>query len=462
MIQIHFETLGCKVNQIESESAARSFSDSGFLTDCKNYSAAEKLHSETILCIVNTCTVTAKAEQKARRVIRLMLDLCPNACVLVTGCYAEVAKEEIALIDKRVSVLRGQKKDFLQILAQKFSLYLKDAQNIPGDLPESVKAVNNFLHDYEEKDSIPFLLSTDTFLNHSRSSIKIQDGCNNSCAFCRIHIARGKSISLEAEEVLRRVENLENAGHAETVLTGINLSQYSGTIGGKKAGLTELLQYLLDNTKKIAFRLSSLYPQSITEDFCRLIASPRIRPHFHLSVQSGSDRILKLMARPYTKNDILNAVNALRKVKPDAFFACDIIAGFAGESEEDFNQTVDLMEECNFTFIHAFPFSPRPGTAGYTMKPKIPQYIAGKRVLILNQIALNHKNLYVESMRGKIFEAIIENRKNSVTRAVTENFLHVQITNADKMQESDRANPVRLKILGKSSNSQCDADALFL
>jgi threonylcarbamoyladenosine tRNA methylthiotransferase MtaB len=166
MIQIHFETLGCKVNQIESESAARAFSDAGFSTDCKNYSAAEKQHQETILSIINTCTVTAKAEQKARRVIRMMLDLCPNACILVTGCYAEVAKEEILLLDKRVSVLRGQKKDFLQILAQSFSLYLKDAHNIKSDLPAGVTAVNNFLHDYEAKDCIPFLLSTDTFLNH--------------------------------------------------------------------------------------------------------------------------------------------------------------------------------------------------------------------------------------------------------------------------------------------------------
>lgn len=450
MISIFFETLGCRVNQIESESAARAFLDNGFSVETSSPS------HNTILCIVNTCTVTSKAEQKARRIIRLLNEKCTKACILVTGCYAELDKSEIISLGQNILVLPGTQKDNLLFLAQKLPYLLQKHQNNP------VNAVKDFLisHNCEKSGKTTFALSTDTFVAHSRSSVKIQDGCNNNCTFCRIHLARGKSISLDAKEVLNRVKKLEKIGQKEVVLTGINLSQYYGKFNETFLNLSSLLKFLLENTKEINFRLSSLYPQTITEEFCNIIKNERIRPHFHLSAQSGSDKILKLMARPYLSTDIIKAVENLRKVKNYAFIACDIIVGFAGETEEDFLQTLELCKKCNFSDIHVFPFSPRPGTEGAKMKPKIPQNITKERVKTLNFLANEQKNHFIDAMQGKIFKAIIEKRKSSIIRAVTENFLHVHITNLKNSEYY--SGEVLVKITGKSKIANIDAQSLIL
>lgn len=468
MPHIHFETLGCKVNQIESESAARAFMDSGFTADSKAWTAQENTHEETLICVINTCTVTAKAEQKARRIIRLMLDLCPKACILVTGCYAQLDGEDIQKISPRIAILPGQKKDILADLPE----FLKKQgfpQNISQNNVQSntytkadkiTEVLKKFINNEGEKLKLTnFKLSTDTFLQHSRPSIKIQDGCNNSCTFCRIHFARGKSVSLSPNDVLTRVQKLENLGHSEVVITGINLSQYLGIDNGKTYNLPKLFEYILENTKTIHLRLSSLYPQSITDEFCNIIKNPRFQSHFHLSVQSGSDDILIKMGRPYRHDDVVKAVENLRNAKPNAFIACDIIAGFPGETEEDFQKTLELCEKCRFTWIHAFPFSPRPGTQGEKMKPKIPQYIAGQRIKLLTNLATANKDNYVESLIGKTFFAVIENRKSKIIRGVTENFLHVHITNTSNTSLSGK---VLVKITGKSIISGCDAEAFLV
>lgn len=464
MPHIHFETLGCKVNQIESESAARAFMDRGFTTDSKAWTAQENTHKETLICVINTCTVTAKAEQKARRIIRLMLDLCPNSCILVTGCYAQLDGDEIQKISNRIAILPGQKKDILADLPEflKLNGLLQidvNSGNITN-VDKITELVKNYINNEGEKLKITnFKLSTDTFLQHSRPSIKIQDGCNNSCTFCRIHFARGKSISLSPKDVFNRVQKLENLGHSEVVITGINLSQYEGIENGQTYNLPQLFEYILANTKTINLRLSSLYPQSITEEFCNIVKNPRFQSHFHLSVQSGSDDILIKMGRPYRHEDVLKAVENLRRAKPYGFIACDIIAGFPGETEEDFQKTLELCKKCNFTWIHAFPFSPRPGTPGEKMKPKIPQYIAGERIKVLTKLANENKDKYVESLIGKSFFAVIENRKSKIIRGVTENFLHVHITNTNDTSLSGR---VLVKITGKSAISGVDAEAILV
>lgn len=461
MIQIHFETLGCKVNQIESESAARAFADVGFSVDNHNWTAAEPIHSETILCVVNTCTVTGKAEQKARRVIKLMLNLCPNACVLVTGCYAELDSEIIKKIDARIAVLPGQQKDQLAVLpkwVKQKSNGLAASENAFTDSMFSTNLINEFINLHKADKPLLFKLSTDTFLEHSRASIKIQDGCNNSCAFCRIHLARGKSVSLDADEILHRVQRLEDAGQVEVVLTGVNVSQYKSN----SFNLIKLLDYLLSNTKNISYRLSSLYPQGITDDFCNVLKNPRIRQSFHLSVQSGSDVILEKMGRPYRSAQVLEAVNKLRQVKPNAFVACDIIVGFPGETEEDFLQTVELCKKCNFTWIHVFPFSARPGTVAALMKPKVPSAIADNRVKIITQLALEQKKAYINLQKNNIFAAVIEKRSTPVTKAVTDNFLHVRIVKPSKDVLELGGKEVQVKIVDESSIKGCDADAILL
>lgn len=435
---VHFETLGCKLNQIESEAAARAFSDSGFSVDMKACSSASKGSSDVLLCVLNTCTVTAKAEQKARRIIRLLLSKFPQSALLVTGCYAEVEPEEIQAMSSRIAVLKGTEKEYLS----------KIPSIISADMGPSFKACEpesfaSYLRNLIKKltpaelRKASFSLATDTFMNHSRASIKIQDGCNCNCSYCRIHIARGKSTSLPAGEVLSRIKGLESAGQKEVVITGVNLSQYYSSEDGVKMRFPDLLQFLLASTSAISFRISSLYPDIVTDSFCSLLKDDRIRPHFHLSVQSGSDKILRSMKRPYSSSDVVTAAKKLKSVKPDCFLAADIITGFPGEGEDDFQASLELCRECEFSWVHVFPFSPRPGTEAFAMRPQVPQSLSGDRARRLTEEAYSMKKKFLEKSLGKTFKAIIEKRRTDELRAVTENFIHVRITNR-KIEEEKK------------------------
>ncbi|MBO7420905.1 MAG: tRNA (N(6)-L-threonylcarbamoyladenosine(37)-C(2))-methylthiotransferase MtaB [Spirochaetaceae bacterium] len=450
MYIIHFETLGCKLNQIETESIARFCTDAGFGVTMA-HSTASQAETAPVLSIINTCTVTAKAEQKARRIIRMLLAKFPVAAVLVTGCYAQVEKAQIEQIDSRIAVVPGTAKDMLADFPQFFMNLLKTtgapkteeaAATLAEDLRvwalkyTPIKQSENRLKpnskDAKAIESInKFRLATDSFLHHSRGSIKIQDGCSNRCAYCRICLARGESVSLAPQEVLKRVRDIESGGQTEVVLTGVNLTLYRGILhaenGECKMDFADLLEYLLENTSTISFRISSLYPERVDDALCKVIAHERVRPHFHLSVQSGSNAILKAMHRPYTAETVVAAVENLRKAKDNPFIACDIIAGFPGETDEDFEQTQELCNKCRFTYVHAFPFSPRPGTEAYTMKNQIPQRIAGERVKWLSEFACKSKTEYAKSFEEKTLKAVVEKRETNIGKAVTENFLHIYI-----------------------------------
>lgn len=518
---VHFETLGCRLNQIESESAARFFSDAGFVVDMESMTAAAPVPENVVLSIINTCTVTGKAEQKARRLIRLLLRKMPHSCVLVTGCYAELEVEAIQAIDQRVCVLPGSRKDLLADIPLELKAHLdsvsgvaqieitpflkklvdrlcaekpkptniknrhseddvhghgsgeqgEGSKNEKKSLLVSAKPLKNkdlsgftpMVASKEPTSSPVFRLATDTFFAHSRSSIKIQDGCNCECTYCRIHLARGRAVSLDVAEAVGRVQQLEEAGQQEVVLTGVNLSQYRGLYQGHNGkeylNLAGLLQKILENTRSIRIRISSLYPESVDEDLCDVISHQRIQPYFHLSVQSGSDAILKAMRRPYRSTQVYRAVELLRQAKVNPFIACDIIAGFPGETDEDFALTQAMCQTCNFAWIHAFPFSPRPGTPAATMKGQVTQSVVGQRVKWLTSFAIQSKCSYISMWKGQVVSAITEHnrqdRKNSFhldhgqegheeggmemephngkqhcTHAVTENFIHLELPGA--------------------------------
>ena len=436
---IHFETLGCRLNQLESESAARSFSDAGFGISMEQIAASSAEQLDVVLCIVNTCTVTTKAEQKARREIRLLLSKCPAACVVVTGCYAQLRPEEISAIDDRIAVLPGQQKDRLADIPVLLKRYAAENTQFSGkDFAALLKNGLFLLHGIQPVPENPFRLSTDTFIAHSRSSIKIQDGCNNECTYCCIHLARGHSVSLDVQSVLDRVIELEKAGQNEVVFTTVNIAQYRGEYHGSYLDFADLLKILLDNTEKISFRMSSLYPEIVNRKLGTVIADKRVRPHFHISVQSGSDTILKRMKRPYLSEQVVAAADLLRSVKDRPFLACDIITGFPGETDEDFEQTMALCRRCGFSWIHAFPFSPRPDTPAYSMKPVVPQSVAGERVARLTDFACSSKIAYINACAGTVREAVTETvhnpriltGTNHVIHAVTDNFLHCEIHTA--------------------------------
>ncbi len=431
--QILFETLGCRLNQIESESAARFFCDAGFSVTMDVPSASDPVREGVILCVVNTCTVTQKAEQKARREIRLLLEKCPHSAVVVTGCYAQLAAAELAALGERIAVLPGQCKDRLADVPA----LLKCADPFsPQDFAASLRATL-FARPAAKQGTaeLSFRLATDTFLVHSRSSVKIQDGCNNSCSYCAIHVARGHSVSLPVREVIDRVRMLRASGQHEVVFTTVNIAQYRGEYDGAYLDFTDMLALLLKETSGISFRISSIYPELVDDRFCEVVSDSRVRPHFHISVQSGSDKILAAMNRTYRAADVVRSVEMLRRAKENPFFACDIIAGFPGETEGDFLRTMELCRACNFAYIHAFPFSARPGTAAAAMKQKVPQAVARRRVNQLSEFAVQNKITYINSYRGKIVRAVAETAKHppvpaadtAVVNAVTENFLHCTV-----------------------------------
>lgn len=461
---VHIETLGCRLNQIESESAASFFYNNGFSVVMKSITACDRENLDVVLAIVNTCTVTAKAEQKARRIMRLLLKKFPHAVLIATGCYAQVNRLEISKISSRIVVLPGRLKSRLSEVPEKINLILKENKNNPDSVPHKIieylnkEICSGLVPDVSEN---PFKLSTDTFLAHSRSSIKVQDGCNSRCTYCEICIARGKSVSLDVQEVLERVEKIRQTGQKEVVITTVNASQYCGKYKAgnidTNADFTGLLEILLKQTQGISFRISSLYPQIVDERFCRIIQDERIRPHFHLSVQSGSDDILLKMARPYKAQVVLDACRRLKLAKKNPFLACDIIAGFPSETDEDFEKTVSLLKECGFAWIHAFPFSPRPNTPAFLMKPKVPEFVTDRRIATLLDFAFNQKIKYinsfcnteckaiVETTRSRSFEKILETEK--YVNAVTENFLHCVVKIAENQKVPQASSEITVRIL---------------
>ena len=409
-------TLGCKLNQLETEAITDSFSREGF-----TYSPFSQINRGTVkpgIILINTCTVTSMAEQKARRVIRKALRDHPEAVLIVTGCYAQMDRAAITGLEEKPSgrffVVPGEKKDRLLDLprflgngnksfADKVSvgLALEKAltepstsfsnQNLVGDV-SGVKAHRAFRFVPEK------------FSSHSRGFLKIQDGCDRSCAYCRVSLARGKSLSLAANEALSQLKALEQRGFAEVVLTGVNISQYSDC----GMALPGLLEFLLRGTEKVRLRLSSLEPDALTDDLIRVFAESRIRPHFHLSLQSGSAEILAKMGRPYTLEDVEKALEKIRAVRQDPFLACDIIAGFPGETDAEYNKTRELCERTGFAWIHAFPFSPRPGTAAYALQDKVSEIDAVKRVEQLTELAVKGRMEYARRFEGKEVEAVVE------------------------------------------------------
>lgn len=411
-LRVAFQTLGCKLNQLETESVADTFLDVG----------AELVpsHAPADLYVVNTCTVTSKAEQKARHDIRAALARDPHAIVVATGCYAQMEPAALAALGERVVVISGDLKASLLSLAR----WLSDNWQGHGDLFHAVLEWQAALRgDASSLDQFAF--HPEHFAMHSRPALKIQDGCNNRCSFCRVCLARGSSVSLPAREALARVRRLEESGKAEVVLTGINLAQYRSD-GFDFPGL---LSFLTKETASIKFRISSFEPERIDDAFLAAFANPRVRPHLHLSVQSGCTDTLRRMARPYGAEEVRRAVQALRAVRDDPFLAADIIAGFPGETDAEFETTIDLLSELEFAWIHAFPFSPRPGTRAATMLPHVPERVAGTRVERLLALAACGKAAYIGRWLGREVEMVVERASSGTPRVIgtTENYLKAEL-----------------------------------
>ena len=474
-------TLGCKLNQLESEAIADSFCREGFTFIPWNAPKQRSTlrSSEPWLMVINTCTVTSMAEQKARRFIRKLLRDYPDMCLIITGCYAQVEQAEISALypachernaPRRLFVIPGESKDRLLDLPR----LLAGTGALQSALPHQIASWLTSLSSGplpEEAEDGAFRLQPENFASHSRAFLKVQDGCDCRCTYCRVSIARGKSRSLGAEEVLAALASLEKRGFAEAVIAGVNITQYMdaqahGTHAANTSmGLAGLLDFLLSKTETIRLRLSSIEPDWLTParlaDFSKVLAHPRVQPHFHLSVQSGSARIIAKMGRSYTPADIERIVSLLRSVRQDPFLACDIIAGFPGETEEDFAKTFALCARIGFAWIHAFPFSRRPGTAAYDFPEKVNERDITKRVEHLTELARKGRREYLGRWEGKEVEAIVEagdesNPAHGMIPAVSENYLKLLVACS---KEPAPGSLIRCRILTSSPNPRFDAMA---
>ena len=404
-MKVFIYTLGCRVNQCESEAVAESFAKRGH-TILKSYQEAQ-------LTIVNTCTVTSKAEQKARREIRLFAKQSP---VLVTGCYAQVNPKEIENLADNIVVLPLLLKP--EILG--LSAFLDEHAG-----SDVLAAVREFAKERREGYGGLFDFAPSQFSYHSRSYLKIQDGCDNNCGFCRVHIARGPSQSLDSDEVVRRALEIERKGYHEIVLTGVNLTMYDHTGRGLGGLLEKLLKAVGPDMR---FRLSSLEPDHIDDLLLEQLQDSRMQPYFHIPIQSAADKVIKRINRTYDSSHLEYVISTLRQIKDDPFLACDIITGLPGEGDEEFEITRSFLERHGFALMHVFPFSPRPDTALYKARDRVPENIRDDRALVLRELSAKLNKAYTERQVGKEAEIILEGRRIGHWHGLTGNYLKPNVS----------------------------------
>jgi len=393
-------TLGCRLNQCESEGIADAFTKEGFEIVDENGGAE--------LYIVNTCTVTTKAEQKARRMIR---KFAQRAVTIVTGCYAQMNAKDIEALEPGIIVVTLNKKAQLLKLPKHMSTALLNGMTVR----ESVDT-------FTEEDVSPFDYDAASFAYHSRAYLKVQDGCDNNCGYCRVHVARGKSQTLDAAIVVQRALDLEKEGFSEIMLTGVNLTMYDHTGDGLGGLLEKLLASLGPD---IRIRLSSLEADHVDDRVLNAMKDYRVQPHFHTPIQSASDHVLKRVNRKYDKNHLIYMVEKMRSIKDDPFIAADIIAGLPSETEEDFEETYAFLEKYQFAQLHVFPYSPRPNTPLYGCKDKLPEYLRDERAKKLRDLSEKLHQRYLERHVGKDTEIVLQERSNGHYTGLSGNYIDV-------------------------------------
>ena len=378
-------TLGCKVNQYESEAIAEALEADGFgIID----------HSEKCdIYVINTCTVTAESDRKARQFIRRAIKNNPEAYIIVTGCLAETQPSEIAKIDGVDYICGNAKKLSVISAARKFA--------------ESRQKEHTPIIQKIDLDSSPFEKMNITHFDRTRAYVKIEDGCENRCTYCIIPAARGKVRSKLPDEVISEVEALVAGGCKEVVLTGIETASYGRDL--KTVDLASIL-CRVDKINGIGrVRLGSLDPSLMTDRFVSKIADLKsLAPHFHLSLQSGSDRILALMKRKYNSKMAFEGMERLRATIPGAMFTTDIIVGFPGETEEDFEATMDFVRRAKFLSAHVFTYSKRAGTIAASMPDQVPEEIKKERSAKLISLQNEIRDELLEKEVGNEYDVLFE------------------------------------------------------
>jgi threonylcarbamoyladenosine tRNA methylthiotransferase MtaB len=414
----YVENFGCRATQADGAALERQFRDRG-LTRADSTAKAEVI-------VLNTCTVTASADQDARSAIRRARRHNPHAKIIVTGCYAQRAPQELKDIPGVDLVIGNSHKHAIvdSIMPAANGSFVPLA-HLGASIKSKIIVGDIFAH--TELLAAPVFDTSDPH-EKTRPNLKIQDGCNNRCSFCVIPYVRGRSRSLKTENVIREVEALVASGYREIVLSGINLGRWGRELS-PRSNFVLLLRDILQRTAIEKIRISSVEPMDWTNELIELVASsPRICKHAHVPLQSGSDKVLRRMHRKYRPWHYADRIERIRSSMPDAAIGADVMVGFPGETDEDFEQTRSFIESLPFTYLHVFTYSSRPGTPSAEMLDQVPVPVARDRNRILRELAAQKKRAFMESFIGREVEAItLTHFDGEYTEALTDNYVKMQV-----------------------------------
>ena len=418
-----FYTLGCKLNFSETSTIARDLEEEGF--------ARVEFEKGADIYIINTCSVTDQADKKCRNIVRKALKYNPNAFVVVIGCYAQLKPKEISSIDGVDLVLGAQEKF-------KISNYLNklDKNSSPVVMNKHIKHVNEFYPGYSQGDRV-------------RSFFKVQDGCNYFCSFCTIPLARGKSRSGSVKQTILKAKELANSEVKEVVLTGVNIGDFGN---GTNENFYDLIKEL-DKIENIdRFRISSIEPDLLSDQIIEFVHnSNKFVPHFHIPLQSGSDQLLKSMRRRYDTKLYSDKIEKIKKLMPNACIGVDVIVGYPGETDEEFNKTMNFLKSLPISYLHVFTYSERANTTAPRMGEVVPMEERRKRSKQLRILSLKLKQKFYQEQIGSQEKVLLETKEDNSIYGFTENYIKVKIPGEIELKN----NIVKVKL--KELNSDIEA-----
>ena len=418
-----FYTLGCKLNFSETSTIARDLEEVGF--------ARIEFEKGADIYIINTCSVTDQADKKCRNIVRKALKYNPNAFVVVIGCYAQLKPKEISSINGVDLVLGAQEKF-------KISDYLSkiDKNSSPVVMNKHIKHVNEFYPGYSQGDRV-------------RSFFKVQDGCNYFCSFCTIPLARGKSRSGSVKQTILKAKELANSEVKEVVLTGVNIGDFGN---GTNENFYDLIKEL-DKIENIdRFRISSIEPDLLSDQIIEFVHnSNKFVPHFHIPLQSGSDQLLKSMRRRYDTKLYSDKIEKIKKLMPNACIGVDVIVGYPGETDEEFNKTMNFLKSLAISYLHVFTYSERANTTAPRMGEVVPMEERRKRSKQLRILSLKLKQKFYQEQIGSQEKVLLETKEDNSIYGFTENYIKVKIPGEMELKN----NIVNVKL--KELNSDIEA-----
>ncbi|MBN1158421.1 MAG: tRNA (N(6)-L-threonylcarbamoyladenosine(37)-C(2))-methylthiotransferase MtaB [Bacteroidales bacterium] len=416
--RIAFKTLGCRLNQFETDSVATDFHSAGY--EIVNFNEKAEVY------VINTCTVTGQGDHKSKSAINHALRNSPDAVIVVTGCMAESRKDELEMLEGINYIVDNKRKGrIFDLVHSHFNGTASRVEDLTPDVFGFSAAVRGL---------------------HTRNLIKIQDGCDNFCTFCIVPHVRGRAVSRPSGDVLGNIRRVLDAGYREIVLTGVNISRYNDA----GIGFESLIEKILGLEGLFRLRISSVEPDGFSKHFYHLFAHEKLCPHLHICLQSGSDRIISAMGRNYTLSAFMGMVNELKGRYPLFNLTTDIMVGFPGETDEDFRQTCNIIRDVGFSHVHTFKFSIRHGTKAERMSGQIPGRIITGRSRIIREISDANKMAYRRMLLDRKQVVLVEKTDhNGYARGYGEHYVPVAFLNQNA--ENNRFYRVMLQGIRKGS-----------